>query len=130
MRKKRTLFGLATACIGFAALVALVSCATTGPVAGSKAAISVVGNGKPGTVMKINGTGFSPGEVIELVLEMEDVPIIVGAKGKLIQVKENGTFAATTNYPHKFVAVPGSWDLIVNGSKGTSARCKVEIKKP
>jgi hypothetical protein len=80
--------------------------------------------------MKINGTGFIPGEVIELVLEMEDVPIIVGEKGKLIQVKEDGTFAAKTNYPHKLIAVPGSWDLVASGTKGSSARCKVVIKKP
>jgi hypothetical protein len=130
MRKKHVLFGLATACIGIAALVTLISCATTGPGAGSKAAISVVGDGKPGTVMKINGTGFIPGEVIELILEMEDVPIIVGKLGKVIEVKQDGTFAATTEYPHKLVAVPGSWDLVANGTKGSSARCKVVIKKP
>jgi hypothetical protein len=130
MRKKHVLFGLTAACIGIAALATLVSCATTGQGAGSKAAISVVGDGKPGTVMKINGTGFIPGEVIELILEMEDVPIIVGEKGKLIQVKEDGTFEAKTNYPHKLIAVPGSWDLVANGTKGSSAQCQVVIKKP
>jgi len=130
MRKKHVLFGLATACIGIAALVTLISCATTGPAAGSKAAISVVGDGKPGTVMKINGTGFIPGEVIELILEMEDVPIIVGKLGKIIEVKQDGTFATSSEYPHKLVAIPGSWDLVATGSKGSSARCKVEIKKP
>ncbi|MBW1691116.1 MAG: hypothetical protein JRJ70_10275 [Deltaproteobacteria bacterium] len=130
MRRKNTLFGLATACIGIAVVMALVSCATTGPGAGSKAAVSVVGDGTPGSDMKIKGTGFIPGETIELTLEMEDVPIIVGKKGKVITVKEDGTFAATTNYPHKFVAVPGSWDLIANGTKGSSARCKVAITKP
>jgi hypothetical protein len=130
MRKKRTLFGLAMACIGIPVVVVLVSCATTGPGAGSKAAISVVGDGTPGSDMKINGSGFIPGETIELTLEMEDVPIIVGKKGKVVTVKEDGTFAAATNYPHKFVAVPGSWDLIANGSKGSSASSKVVIKKP
>jgi hypothetical protein len=130
MRKKHILFGLATACIGMAALITLVSCATTGPGAGSNAAISVVGDGKPGTVMKISGTGFIPGEVIELVLEMEDVPIIVGKLGKIIEVKEDGTFATSTEYPHKLVAIPGSWDLVASGTKGSSARCKVVIKKP
>lgn len=130
MREKRNMFCLATACIGIAVMLALVSCATTGPGAGSKAAISVVGDGTPGSAMKINGTGFIPGETIELTLEMEDVPIIVGKKGKVITVKEDGTFAASTNYPHKFVAVPGSWDLIANGSKGSSGKCKVAIKKP
>ena len=130
MRKENKLSRFAILCTGIIALSAFVFYVTPGYCAGSKAAISIVGNGIPGKVMKINGTGFLPGEVIELVLEMEDVPIIVGKKGKVIQVKADGTFTATTNYPHKFVAVPGSWDLIANGSKGTSARCKVEIKKP
>lgn len=130
MRKKNKLFHFAILCVGIVALLAFVSCATTEYGTGSKATISVVGDGIPGKVMKINGAGFLPGEVIELVLEMEDVPIIVGKKGKAIKVKEDGTFTATTNYPHKFFAVPGSWDLIANGSKGTGARCKVEIKKP
>lgn len=130
MRKESKFFRLAIVCAGIVALLAVVPCATAGSGTGSKAAISVVGNGIPGKAMKINGTGFVPGEVIELVLEMEDVPIIVGKKGKVIKAKGDGTFAATTNYPHKFVAVPGSWDLIANGDKGTSASCKVEIKKP
>ena len=130
MKRKNTLSYLAAACIGVAALISFVSCATTGPGAGSMAAISVVGDGTPGAVMEINGTGFIAGETIELILEMEDVPIIVGKKGKVITVKSDGTFAATTNYPHKFVAVPGSWDLIATGSKGSSASCKVVIQKP
>ena len=130
MKKENKFFRFVILCAGIVALSAFISCATTGYGTGSKAAISVVGDGIPGKAMKINGAGFVPGEVIELVLEMEDVPIIVGKKGKAIKVKEDGTFTATTNYPHKFVAIPGSWDLIANGSKGTSTRCKVEIKKP
>jgi len=130
MRKENKFFRFAILCAGIVALSAFVSFGTTGYGGGLKATISVVGDGMPGKAMKINGAGFLRGEVIELVLEMEDVPIIVGEKGKVIKVKGDGTFTAKTNYPHKFVAVPGSWDLIANGSKGTSARCKVEIKKP
>jgi hypothetical protein len=130
MKKENKFFRFAILCAGIVALSAFVSFATPGYGTGSKATISVVGDGMPGKAMKINGAGFLPGELIELVLEMEDIPIIVGEKGKVIKVKEDGTFTAKTNYPHKFVAVPGSWDLVANGSKGTSARCKVEIKKP
>jgi len=130
MKKENKFFRFAILCSGIVALFAFVSLGTIGYGAGSNAAISVVGDGIPGKAMKINGTGFLPDEVIELVLEMEDVPIIVGKKGETIKAKEDGTFTATTNYPHKFVAIPGFWDLTANGSKGTNARCKVEIKKP
>lgn len=119
--------------IGLSALFILVniSCSTTGQSKQSESpAISVSGSGNPGKVMEVNGKGFIPGEVIELVLEMEAVPIIVGQKGKTISVKDDGTFVAKSNYPHKFVAIPGSWDLTATGDKGSKATCKVEIKRP
>lgn len=94
------------------------------------AAITVSGSGVPGKAMDVNGSGFISGEVIELVLNMEDVPIIVGKKGKTIQAGEDGTFVAKTNYPHKYVAIPGLWDLVATGDKGNVAVCKVEILKP
>jgi hypothetical protein len=92
--------------------------------------ITVEGSGIPGKALKISGSHFVPGEVLELVLEMDAVPIIVGKKGEPITVKENGTFTAETDYPHKLVAVPGAWDLFATGDKGSKASCKVEIKKP
>ena len=93
-------------------------------------ALTVSGSGVPGKPMDVNGTGFAPGEVIELVLNMEDVPIIVGKKGKVIKAGPDGAFAATTNYPHKFVAIAGVWDLVATGDKGSEAICRVEIKSP
>ena len=119
--------------IGFIVSFTLIFVACSTPGASQKSelpAVSISGNGVPGKVMEIAGTGFIPGEVIELVLEMEDVPIIVGRKGKIIKVKKDGTFSAKTNYPHKYVAIPGSWDLIATGDKGSTATCKVQIKKP
>ena len=117
--------------MGFCAvfILSLVACSTSG-ISKKQAspALSVTGNGVPGKVMEIKGKGFIPGEVIELVLEMEAVPIIVGKKGKTIEVKEDGTFEAVTNYPHKYVAIPGSWDLVATGDKGSKATCKVDIK--
>lgn len=93
-------------------------------------AIAVSGSGVPGKTMDVTGSGFISGEVIELVLNMEEVPIIVGRKGKAIQAEQDGTFAAKTNYPHKYVAIPGLWDLVATGDKGNVAVCKVKILKP
>jgi len=116
--------------IGFIVSFTLIFVVCSTPGASQKSelpAVSISGNGVPGKVMGIDGTGFIPGEVIELVLEMEDVPIIVGRKGKIIKVKKDGTFSAKTNYPNKYVAIPGSWDLIATGDKGSTAKCKVQI---
>jgi hypothetical protein len=82
----------------------------------------------PGKALEIKGEGFVPGETIELVLDMDSVPIIVGKKGKAIKADKSGAFLAQTNYPHKLVAVAGAWDLIATGDKGSRAACKVEIK--
>ncbi|MCK4793773.1 MAG: hypothetical protein KAV87_59140 [Desulfobacteraceae bacterium] len=131
MRMKSNFFILVVFCISALTILAFISCATTETSKkATGAAISIIGNGVPGKILKINGTGFIPGEVIELVLEMEDIPIIVGRKGKVVKVKEDGTFTAKTNYPNKLVAIPGSWDLVAKGNKGSTAICKVEIKKP
>ena len=90
--------------------------------------ITVNGSGMPGKALEVRGEGFVPGETIELVLDMDSVPIIVGKKGKAIIVDEKGSFLAQTNYPHKLVAVAGSWDLIASGDRGSQASCKVKIK--
>ncbi len=109
--------------------IALFACSTTRSTMGKdEASISVTGSGIPGKKLEIEGEGFIPGESIELVLEMEAVPIIVGKKGRIIKVNEMGAFKAVTNYPNKYVAIPGSWDLIATGSKGSKAMCKVVIK--
>ena len=103
------------------------------PVADALAAqpsISVSGPGVAGKALKVAGVGFVPGEVVELVLDMDDVPIIVGKKGAAITAGDGGRFEAETNYPHKLVAIPGSWRLTATGDKGSEASCMVEIKQP
>jgi hypothetical protein len=92
--------------------------------------ISVNGSGIPGKAVDVTGKNFVPGEIIQLELIMDDLPIIVGKKGKAIVVNGNGSFTGKTNYPHKLVAVPGMWDLTAMGDKGSEASCKIEIKKP
>lgn len=99
-------------------------------VLGADPTISVKGSGIPGKAFEVTGNNFVPGEIIQLELVMDDLPIIVGKKGKAIVVNDNGSFIGQTNYPHKLVAVPGMWDLTATGDKGSEASCKIEIKKP
>jgi hypothetical protein len=129
-RRPNTIVGIL---IGLILTAALGITGCTGTAMQSEkpgATIAVSGSGIPGKPMDVAGSGFLPGEIIELVLNMESVPIIVGRKGKTIQAGKDGTFAAKTNYPHKYVAIPGSWDLMATGDKGTEAVCKVQILKP
>jgi hypothetical protein len=92
--------------------------------------IAVNGSGAPGSAFEVIGSNFVPGEIIELELVMDDLPILVGKKGQAIVVDDNGSFTGNTNYPHKLVAVPGMWELTATGNKGSQASCKMEIKKP
>jgi len=126
---------LMASCLLLSVLSLLAACST---VETSKVSvvqsISVSGNGMPGSKLEINGSGFVPGEIIELILEMGDAPMIIGGvKGEEleeIKANEKGMFTTKTAYPHKTVALPGAWDLIATGNKGSISKCKVEIKKP
>jgi hypothetical protein len=103
---------------------------STGIAFAADAAIEVKGSGIPGKSFEVAGTHFAPGEVVELELLMDGLPIIVGKKGKAITAGDDGTFTGKTNYPHKLVAVPGTWELTATGDKGSKATCKIEIKSP
>jgi hypothetical protein len=99
-------------------------------VLAAEPAISVKGSGIPGKAFEVTGSNFVPGEIIQLEIMMDGLPIIVGKKGKAIVVNDNGSFVGQTNYPHKLVAVPGIWELTAMGDKGSEASCTFEIKKP
>ncbi|MBN2033717.1 MAG: hypothetical protein JW836_10605 [Deltaproteobacteria bacterium] len=127
MKSKTSLFAILCVLLGVLVTIAACSTAQT-PKALAKPHIEISGTGMPGKALDVMGSGFIPGERIELVLEMGDVPMIVGEKEKGIHVDEKGMFKAGTAYPHKSVALPGLWDLIATGDKGSTAQCKVEIK--
>jgi hypothetical protein len=127
--------GLMSSYLLLSALLVLAACSTVGTSKVSGApSISAAGNGMPGGKLEVNGSGFVPGEIIELVLEMGDAPMIIGGvKGEEleeIKANEKGMFNTKTAYPHKSIALPGAWDLIATGNKGSTSKCKVEIKKP
>ena len=126
MKGKRIFWMIA---IGLSLSVA-VSFSPVSQAVAAQPSIEATGPGIAGKVLKVTGSGFAPGEVVELVLDMDGVPIIVGKKGAAIAADAGGRFEAETNYPHKLVAVPGSWPLSATGDKGSEAVCQVEIKKP
>lgn len=107
----------------------LVTACATPPVQAKKATISVTGAGLPKTPMLIKGSGFKPGEEVELELEMGDLPIVFGrVKGKPVTASDNGTFESKSSNPTKKIMVPGTWVLRATGNKGSAAECKVVMK--
>jgi hypothetical protein len=107
----------------------LVTACATPPTHAKKATISVTGTGLPKAGMVIKGSGFKPGEEIELELDMDGLPIIFGrVKGKPVTASDDGTFESKSSLPAKKIMVPGTWVLRATGNKGSTAECKVVMK--
>lgn len=97
--------------------------------AGSAAQLSVAGTGLPKADMLITGSGFKPGEAIELELDMSGLPMLLGEQAnKPVAASDKGTLQIKTAYPDKAVLVPGTWNLYARGNKGSKAQCKVVMK--
>jgi hypothetical protein len=106
-------------------------CSTTLAKSSSEIAaeISVTGTGLPKADMLITGAGFKPGEAVELELDLNGLPILLGEQeNKPVVASEKGTLQIKTSYPDKTILVPGTWDLYATGNKGSKARCKVFMK--
>jgi hypothetical protein len=95
----------------------------------SAAQISAAGTGLPKADMVITGSGFKPGEIVELELDLNGLPILLGEKeDKPVAASDKGTFEIKTGNPDKSILVPGEWDLFATGDKGSKAQCKVLMK--
>ena len=130
MIKRTKLLTLLCLCIGITFAGSLISCTTTSAQkAAGSAAVSVAGDGLPKHKMTITGSCFKPGELIELELDLDGVPLIIGNKGKPIIASGAGDFKVTSLYPNKLMMIPGSWDMTASGDKGTVASTKVKMGK-
>jgi len=97
--------------------------------AGSAVQLSVSGTGLPKADMLITGSGFKPNEAIELELDMNGLPMLLGEQAnKPVLASDKGTLQIKTAYPEKSILVPGTWDLYAKGDKGSKAQCKVVMK--
>jgi hypothetical protein len=95
---------------------------------GSKSAVTIEpGAGAKGSDIKIAGTGFNAGEEIDIVLIMGPGQRVgLGtAKVEAINADANGAFTAQSNIPSW--AAPGTYDVVVEGGKGSLARTKLEV---
>jgi hypothetical protein len=85
-------------------------------------------SGAKGSVISIAGAGFQTGEEIDIVLIMGPGQRVgLGTvKVDAIVADQNGAFTAESNIPSW--ATPGTYDIEVEGSSGSEAKTKVEVK--
>lgn len=100
-------------------------------VSAEKAATLVVEpmKGKPKTVITISGSGFKPGEVVEITLETGPGIIHGLGTGKVdpIVADESGAFSVETGIPT--VAPVGEFTIEAAGDKGSLAAHPLVVTK-
>jgi len=84
-------------------------------------------SGKPETVIIIRGSGFIPGEKIEVILVVDGVPTELGEEPMIKQANEVGAFRAKSGIP--LTAKPGVYSVKAIGDQGTMAVAPLEVEK-
>ncbi len=127
MRQSR-LWKIVFACLLLS--MSLLACATSpeGP-RGVPAANLVVtpSSGLPQDKITILGSGFIPGEVIEVIMVVDGVPTELGEKPMVKKANEMGAFLTVSNVPR--MAAPGVYAIKAEGDKGTVAVAPLEVKE-
>ncbi len=84
-------------------------------------------SGKPETVMIIRGSGFIPGEKIEIIMVIDGIPTELGEEPMIKEANEVGAFKAKSGIPLN--APPGVYSVKAVGDKGTMAVAPLEVEK-
>jgi hypothetical protein len=118
--------------IAFACILSLAAlgCATMQEKAPAKPAASLVVNpssGLPQDKIAILGSGFSPGEVVEIIMVVDGVPTDLGGKPMVKKANELGAFHFISNIPR--LAQPGVYSITAEGDKGTVAAAPLAVEE-
>jgi hypothetical protein len=109
-----------------------LACATTQekPEAGPAASLIVTPNsGLPKDKITILGSGFIPGETIEVIIVVDGVPTELGEKPMVKKANAMGAFKTSSNIP--WMATPGVYTIKATGDKGTVAVAPLDVaEKP
>jgi hypothetical protein len=109
-----------------------LACATMQekPEAGPAASLVVTPNsGLPGDKITILGSGFIPGETIEVIIVVDGVPTELGDKPMVKKANEMGAFKTSSNIPR--LATPGVYTIKATGDKGTISVAPLDVaEKP
>jgi len=84
-------------------------------------------SGLPQDKITILGSGFIPGEVIEVIMVVDGVPTELGEKPMVKKANEMGAFLVASNVP--LLAAPGVYVIRAEGEKGTVAIAPLEVKE-
>lgn len=84
-------------------------------------------SGPPETSISIYGSGFIPGEKVEIIMVVDGVPVELGSEPMIKEVNEMGAFKAKSNIPRN--AKPGVYSIKATGDKGTISAAPLEVTK-
>jgi hypothetical protein len=105
------------------ALFFLAACAGTEVSKTSEGKLTITPpSGKKGSAITVEGTGFKPGEVVDVTLDLGG-GLLVGLgteKVEAITADAAGAFKAASGIPA--VAKPGTYKVTVDGNKGSVAK--------
>ena len=115
----------------FFLLVGMLSCAGLQEKAGAPAPAATLVitpvTGLPGAVIAIRGSGFIPGEKIEVVTVIDGVLTELGEEPIVKEANEMGAFKTKSGIP--IMAAPGIYSVKATGDKGTMAVAPLEVEK-
>ena len=86
-------------------------------------------SGKPKTPIVIQGTGFKPGEKVDVLLKLSEFEIIGLGTRKVdkIVADQNGAFKVKSAIPK--MAKPGTYNVMAIGDKGSYAESQIKVVK-
>lgn len=84
-------------------------------------------SGQPASVITIRGSGFIPGEKIEIIMVIDGIPVDLGQEPMIKEANEGGAFRAKSGIPLN--AKPGIYSVKAIGDKGTAAVAPLEVEK-
>jgi len=87
-----------------------------------------------GTNLTILGTGFQPGEKVQVIVNVMDVPVALGREGSegivAVDVNTDGAFMIPSKVPNKKVAPAGVYVVKALGDKGSVAISPLGVEEP
>lgn len=113
------------------ALLFFWAAACANPVVSKAAAAKITvtpSAGPKGTPITIEGTGFKPGEHLDITMDLGDGRIVgLGTeKVEVLEADAAGTFKAQSAIPA--VAKPGTYQAIVTGENGSKAHADLTVQ--
>jgi len=127
MRQSR-LLKIVFACVLLS--MSLLGCATVQQAPRGMPAANLVVTPSSGLAkdkITILGSGFIPGEVIEVTMVVDGVPTELGEKPMVKKANDMGAFLTVSNIP--WLAAPGVYAIKAEGEKGTVAVAPLEVKE-